>query len=131
MHPETYNKFERRIAMKTYDPRVDITLFPTDWRELSTKALSRYDLMEIKHKLERFVDRFDLYGNCLIAVAEDEDAPERIWKPFSDAYDKLYKMIKYAEEGIDVIDSSLKAWEELEDNLQFVFRDIAKLVVNL
>ena len=110
-----------------YFPIINISLAPSAWN-LANHELTRDELKKIRNNLSRFRDRFETFAHCLVNVLEDESLPDPTYESIDRAYDKLCKMDDYAEEGIDVIDEILDAWDKLENDLTFVFNDVASVV---
>lgn len=115
--------------MNTYEPILKAILLPFNWR-LQNEELSLYDLKELRKKLEAFYDRADDFARCAFRIAEEEEGflREEDYLEIEDAYERMAKLLRYAEDAIDVIDEILKSWEDIENDLRWLYQDAAKVL---
>ena len=106
---------------------INVTLSPVDWH-LRQQKLEVSDLEKLLRKMEAYQEKLDDHHRYVVKAMDDESLPDRIYWQMDKVDIAMEKMADYLSDGIDAVRESIKSLNSLEDNLNFIFRDVASIV---
>ena len=106
------------------DVSVKVQINPEDWKLPSTMLRSE-DLRMLRKKMVEYRDKVDDHVRYVCRAMLDENLPDATLEAMDSAAERMTYILDYLEDGIEAIDDALEAWRKLEENLQFVYYDVA------
>lgn len=112
--------------MNEFIPSINVRLSPSG--KLRSVDMQPEQMRMLRLKLDIFSQRAYRHAYYAWHASEDDDLPGYIYLGLVEAAKKLDELECYSTGAVDAIDDALRAYEDLEDNLNFIFRDAASVL---
>jgi len=112
--------------MNEFIPNINVRLATIG--KLRSIEMQPEQMRMLRLKLDIFSQRAYSHAYYAWKASEDDDLPGYIYLGLIEAAKKLDELERYSSGAVDAINDALRAYEELDDNLNFIFQDAASVL---
>ena len=112
--------------MNEFIPSISVSLAQIG--KLKSIAMDPEQLRKLRFRLDIFSQRAYRHSYYAWKASEDDDLPGHIYLGLCAAARKLDDMERFSSGAVDAINDALRSYEDLEDNLNYIFRDAASVL---